>query len=273
MTAAFHRIRRRAAIYQAVAAMMPKYFMAYSIWVWMTFVVQVIAVIIFAAFWTAVYANSTEIAGLTLDQTLNYIFLGQIFSPVLSTGVLFEFGSLLRRGEMAIALLRPIDIQGYFYVSSVTQMVVDLLLKIPLAIFIWVVFGLALPGDLLVWLVFLVTLFLGHAVLFCFDYMLGCAAFYSTEVWGLSVFRFGVANFASGLLVPLDMMPEWLRQIATILPFSQALYTPVSILSGITPVSEAPRIWLFQMVYLVVLLVLSRLLFSRAVRTITVQGG
>jgi ABC-2 type transport system permease protein len=273
VSAALQRIGRRAAIYKAVAAMMPKFFMAYSIWVWMTLIVQIIAVTIFAAFWTAVYANSTEIAGLSLDQTLNYIFLGQIFSPALYTGVLFEFGSLLRRGEMAIALLRPIDIQGYFYTSSVTQMVFDLILKIPLAIFIWLVFGLRLSSDPVTWLVFLVTLFLGYTVLFCFDYILACAAFYSTEVWGLSVLRFGVANFASGLLVPLDMMPEWLRQIAAVLPFSQALYSPVSILSGITPISEAPRIWLFQLIYLGILLLLSRLLFNRAVRTITVQGG
>jgi ABC-2 type transport system permease protein len=51
------------------------------------------------------------------------------------------------------------------------------------------------------------------------------------------------------------------------------VYLPVSILSGITPVSDMPRIWLMQGVMLACLLVLSRFIFGRAVRVITVQGG
>ena len=123
------------------------------------------------------------------------------------------------------------------------------------------------------WLAFLITLLLGHAVMFCFDWIIGCVGFYSTEIWGLSVLRYGFGLFFSGALIPLDMMPDWLRAIATALPFSQALYLPVSILAGITPLSAMPRTWLMQFVYLAVLLVASRLVFTRAVRVVTVQGG
>ena len=69
------------------------------------------------------------------------------------------------------------------------------------------------------------------------------------------------------------MMPEWLRTIAAALPFSQAVYLPVSVLSGLTPLVELPRIWLLQMGYAAVLLIASRLVFRRAVRVVTVQGG
>ena len=69
------------------------------------------------------------------------------------------------------------------------------------------------------------------------------------------------------------MMPEWLRAIAAVLPFSQAVYLPVSVLSGLTHLNELPRVWLLQLGYLAVLLPLSRLVFRRAVRVVTVQGG
>ncbi len=82
-----------------------------------------------------------------------------------------------------------------------------------------------------------------------------------------------MALFFSGALIPLTMMPDWLRNIALILPFSQVVYLPVSLLSGITPVSDMPRIWLIQSVMLVALLFLSRFVFGRAVRVVTVQGG
>ena len=77
----------------------------------------------------------------------------------------------------------------------------------------------------------------------------------------------------SGMLIPLAIMPGWLRQVSAALPFSHALYTPVSILSGITPVADAPRIWLVELGYLLVFVILSRLVFNIAVRKVTVQGG
>ena len=74
-------------------------------------------------------------------------------------------------------------------------------------------------------------------------------------------------------MVLANVEPDWLRTIASVLPFSQALYLPVSILAGINPVSAMPRIWLIQLGYLVVFLVASRLVFGRALRVVTVQGG
>lgn len=260
--------------YGSVGAVVPKMFMAYSIWVWMSLFVQIIAVVIFVAFWKAVYASTATVGGLTLDQTLNYVLLAQIFSEgAYVSNVIYDFGAGLREGQIAAALLRPLDYQASMYVSNVVQLVVNLILKIPLAIFIWLVYGLTLPSDPVVWLAFAFTMLLGHAVMFCFDWILGCTAFYSTEIWGMSVVRYSIAMFFSGALIPLNMMPEWLRTIATILPFSQAVYLPVSILSGITPVSDMPRIWLYQVIMLVALLVASRAIFNRAVRVVTVQGG
>jgi ABC-2 type transport system permease protein len=142
-----------------------------------------------------------------------------------------------------------------------------------LAIFIWIVYGLDLPSDPLLWLAFGLTMLLGVTVLFFFDWIIACSAFYSTEIWGMSVVRYSVALFFSGSFIPLDMMPNWLQTIASILPFSQVVYLPVSLLSGITPLSAMPRIWLMQAAMLVGLLVLSRVIFGRAVRVITVQGG
>lgn len=267
-------VRRKLRVYGGMAAVVPKMFMAYSIWVWMDLFVSIISVVIFVAFWEAVYASTSTINGLTLDQTLNYILLAQLFSEAAYvSNVIYDFGAGLREGQIAAALLRPLDYQSAMYVQNLSQLGINLILKIPLGLFIWLVYGLVLPSDPVIWIAFIITMLLGHAVMFFFDWIIGCTAFYSTEIWGMSVVRYSIAVFFSGALIPLTMMPEWLRTIATILPFSQAVFLPVSILSGITPVEEMPRIWLLQLVSLVVLVVLSRRVFGRAVRVITVQGG
>lgn len=267
-------IKRGARVYGGMAAVVPKMFMAYSIWVWMELFVSIIAVVIFVAFWRAVYASTATIGGLTLDQTLNYILLAQLFGDAAYvSNLIFDIGAGLREGQIAAALLRPLDYQTAMYVQNVVHLIINLILKLPLALFIWLVYGLDLPSDPVIWLAFILSLFLGHAIMFFFDWIIGCTAFYSTEIWGMSVVRYGVAVFLSGMLIPLTIMPDWLRTIATILPFSQAVFLPVSILSGITPVSDMPRIWLMQLVLLVGLVLISRFIFGRAVRVITVQGG
>ena len=266
-------LRRGLRAYGAIAAIVPKMFMAYSIWVWMSWFVQIIAVVILVAFWRAVFSNTATVGGLDLDTTINYLLLAMIFRAGADTGVIYDIGELMRDGRIGLTLLRPVDMQATFYVQNLGRMGLDTLLALPIALFAWLVYGLSLPSDPRVWLAFLVTLLLGNAALFCFDWIIGCVGFYSTEIWGLSVLRYGFGLFFSGALIPLDMMPDWLRAIAAALPFSQALYLPVSILAGITPLSAMPRTWLMQLAYLAVLMMASRLVFARAMRVVTVQGG
>jgi ABC-2 type transport system permease protein len=73
--------------------------------------------------------------------------------------------------------------------------------------------------------------------------------------------------------VPLDLMPGWLRLIALATPFAQAVYVPISLLSGLAPLADAPRLLLVQLLWLLGLAAVSRLFFGRAIRHVTVQGG
>jgi ABC-2 type transport system permease protein len=268
-------IKRRARVYWAFVAMMPKLYMAYSIWVWMQWIVQIIALVILVSFWSAVYGgNTASVGGLEKDQTLNYIILAQIFLPVVHAPQTIGYiGSLMRDGQIGIELLRPVDFQLANYIRNLGEVGVGLFVQIPLVVIGWLLYHFQLPTNLSTWLAFVITLLLGNAVVFFFDWCLACIAFYSTEVWGIMVMRYSLATFFSGSLIPMVMMPDWLQNIMAALPFSYSLYMPVSILSGITPVSEMPRIWGFLVAYLITLILFSRLMFKVASRKVTVQGG
>ncbi len=267
------RLRHLYQVYGAVLAMVPKLYVAYRAWVWMEFAVQVLAMTVMYFFWQAVYANGGTLSGLTFQQTINYVMIAQMLMPLVENRLIFNFGSMIREGQIAIDLLRPLDFQARFYVDAAGNLALNLLLKVPLLIMAVIFFQVQLPRDLATWLVFLVSLVLGHAVMFCFDWIFSCLAFYSTETWGLSVVRVAVVTFFSGALIPLQMMPPWLLAIATLLPFAQSVYVPVSFLSGVTPISAAPQAWLLQLAWLLGLGITSRLVFRRAVRRVTVQGG
>lgn len=264
---------RRFRVYSALAELAPKLYTAYRAWFWMELFVQVLALVIFVYFWRAVYGAEATLGGLSLPQTLSYIMLAQMVLPVVQSTLAFRFGQMLVHGEMVMELLRPVDLQLRFYVEGLAFVLIKLATKIPLLVFAWWVFDLELTADPRIWAAFLITLLLGHAVVFLFDWSFASLAFYTTESWGLSMVQQSIATFFSGALIPLALMPSWLERLTLALPFAQGLWVPVSLLSGIASIRELPFLCAVQIAWILGLLLLSRLSFGMAVRKITVQGG
>lgn len=266
-------IRRDLSIYGAFFTMMPKVFMAYQVWFWVGLVLNIISMAILVYFWRAIYNDVSSISGLGLNQTITYILLAFIFMPLTSIDVVWEVGSSLREGTIIHHLLRPINFQGMNYAQMLGILATRLLLQLPMAVAAVLLFGLRFPTDLMTWLAFIVSALLGFTVMFFFNWFLACFTFYTTEIWGLGVLIEGMSFFLSGSLVPLIMMPEWIRTIVLSIPFAQALAVPVGLLAGITPLSDAPRVWLIQILWILGMWLASSLFFKVAVRKITVQGG
>ncbi|MGE5073630.1 MAG: ABC transporter permease, partial [Anaerolineae bacterium] len=196
--------------YAAIAATAVKANLAYGMWVWADFFVTIASMFIFVYFWRAVYAGTATLGGLTLQQTITYILLARLLAPLVETRIIFYFGWMLRNGQVAVELTRPVDMQLRMIVETFGELGAFGLRRVPLFLLAWWAFGLHVPSDLRVWGAFLISLTLGEVVLFLFDWMFASLAFYATETWGLRVVRVGVASFLSGALAPLAMMPGWL---------------------------------------------------------------
>ena len=265
--------RRTLSVYGSIIAMIPKVFMAYQLWFWIGLVLNIISMAILVYFWRAIYNDASTISGLAENQTINYILLAFIFLPLTSNDLVWEFGSNLREGTIIHHLLRPINFQGMNYAQMLGNLVMRLVLQLPMVVVAVLLFGLRLPTDLTTWLAFLVSALLGFTVMFFFNWFLACFTFYTTEIWGLGVLIDGMTFFLSGSLVPLVMMPQWMRTVVLSIPFAQALAVPVGLLAGITPLGDAPRLWLIQILWILGMWLVSALFFRIAIRKITVQGG
>ena len=262
-----------AAPYLALAVMAAKMFLAYNWSTWLRILQNLVGMVAFVYFWRAVYASTATIGGLALTTTLTYILLARVFEPLADLDLVMEFGWGLRDGGLAMLLVRPMDLQLSYYAQNLGGLMLALGRQGPALLLATFAFGLRWPTDPLVWLVFIASALLGRSVMFCFDWILGCLTFYTTEVWGLWAAVQAAGLFLTGALLPLNVMPDWLRLLVQATPFAQSIYVPVSLLSGLTPLSEAPRLLLGQVAWLIGLLVVSRLFFRVAVRRITVQGG
>jgi ABC-2 type transport system permease protein len=250
-----------------------KTFLVYN-WPAAIYILQsLISMLVFVYFWRALYADTTSLAGLTLSATLGYIVLARIFHPLGSFTMIQEFGDRLRQGGITHLLVRPLNLQLAYYVQGLAGLAVALGRQAPVVLVALAGFQLHWPTDPAVWAVFGLSALIGRSVLFCLDWMLGCLVFYTTNAWGLGFAFSGLTLFLGGELVPLVMMPDWLQPIVQNTPLAQAIYVPLAFLSGLTPLTEAPRLILIQLAWLAGTFLLSRLVFAAAIRRVTVQGG
>ncbi len=150
-------LRRTISVYGAFTLNIPKIFLAYSAWVWAELIVQLMSMVVFVYFWQAVYAGQSELRGLSLKQTLNYILLAQALLPLAIKRDILRFGEMLREGNIVLELLRPVDFQGRFYAEALGELIIDLAFKSPLIVFAVLVFDLSLPNDPLVWGAFVLS--------------------------------------------------------------------------------------------------------------------
>ena len=60
-------LSRQISIYGAVAASIPKQYLAFRLWFWVGLILGIIEMSILVFFWRAVYAESSTIAGLDLQ--------------------------------------------------------------------------------------------------------------------------------------------------------------------------------------------------------------
>jgi ABC-2 type transport system permease protein len=113
---------------------------------------------------------------------------------------------------------------------------------------------------------------LSWSIDFCLAALIGLAAFLTEEV---SAFDWIYSKFLlllGGVLIPLDFFPDWLRQLASVLPFAYTIYGPARLFVEPTP-QRAAALLGGQLLWLAVLAFALGLLFRRAVAWLNVNGG
>jgi len=89
-----------------------------------------------------------------------------------------------------------------------------------------------------------------------------------------SILLIAVAGeFFAGMVIPVPLMPDWMRQIAHLLPFRWTVDFPFRVYTGHIGAQEAIAGIGGQLVWLAVLVAAGRWLMGRALRRVVVQGG
>jgi ABC-2 type transport system permease protein len=225
--------------------------------------------------WQTIFlGNPGSLGGFTWPEMKAYLLVAFLLNSLLTWYQEWVMGEDIRQGIVAVDLARPIDFQASRFARAIGPVPFEFTSALVVAAIVAFVFGgIALPADPAHVALFLVSAVLATLIKFGIVYCVSMTAFWTTGTNGITVSRTAVQNIFSGALIPLVFFPDWLRAVAAVLPFQSLISTPALTYLGKFDGPTTALMLAVQAGWAVGLIVLGRLVWRRAVKVVTINGG
>ncbi|MFC5471745.1 ABC transporter permease [Cohnella suwonensis] len=233
-----------------------------------------IILMVFVAF----YGQSNVELPISLGQLSDYVWLQQAFLAFI---VLWfrdnELFQLITGGNIAYELCRPSGLYGFWYAKLLAQRLSGGLLRffpiLLVAALLPEPYALHLPATPAAAFMFLFALAMGLLILVSISMLIYISTFVTMSPAGSLLLFAVLGEFFAGMIIPIPLMPDWMRTIVYALPFRFVSDFPFRIYSGHIPVADALRLVPAQLAWLVGLVAIGKYTMARALRKVVVQGG
>ena len=236
-----------------------------------------IRLMILAAF----YAAAEGPQPMNMVEVVAYVWLGQALLGMLPWNTDADFREQVASGAVAYDLLRPLDLYGYWYAHTLAFRTAAATLRaIPMVVFAMLVLpalGLAewaLPVPSFPALAgFLAAITAAALLSTAITVLAHISMLWTLSGEGVDRILPSFVTILSGMIVPLPLFPDWMQPFLSWQPFRGLCDVPYRIYSGNIPIAEAAGEIAFTLAWTVAIVWVGRLVLSRGVRRLVVQGG
>ena len=228
---------------------------------------------VFLNLWRAVYDQSEgdRVGGYTIVQMLWYLAVTEaIMMSTHGTAAVIDHD--VRTGSVAVQLLRPLSYPLYRLWTSMGERLVRFTLNMVVGAAVATVFvgPLGLTQETVAMFGFAIA---GAFVLDFLGYcLIGLGAFWMENTAGIALIYARAVMLLGGMMIPLDLFPDPIRDILEALPFASILYGPARLF-----VSPDPGFFLdlivSQAVAIAVLSAAVVMVYRSGLRRIHANGG
>jgi ABC-2 type transport system permease protein len=233
----------------------------------------VVFIFIFEQLWTTTFAvrGITSLGGFTINSLVWYLAATETIAlslPQLTRMIDQE----VRSGQLAYLLGRPCSYVLYHFAQYLGERLVRLVINSAVAFIIALLFLGPPPFTWMGLLAWPLVVFLAVCIDYVVYFSIGLLAFWTEETTPFFLIVNRLALVLGGVLAPLEVLPQPIRGIALVLPFSAVLYGPARTLVHF---QLLPFCWL--LVQQVITIAIGSLalfaLYQLAARRVNINGG
>jgi ABC-2 type transport system permease protein len=223
---------------------------------------------------TSVLAYRTEVVGYNVQEIVTYMCLTEALMMAVGASGNQDLMDAVMTGQVAMDFVRPWDFLFYWLSRMIGRASYYVLFRgVPLFILSWVAFGIQLPMDVVGAVLSLISLCLAILVSSGVAFLISFTAMWTTDARGVQGIMMTFMWFFSGMLLPPEFLPPWLRMLVWCLPFQAQIYTPTTVyLNRAGPLGHGLLLAL-QVVWTLVLVGAGKAVLAAGQRKLTVQGG
>lgn len=224
--------------------------------------------------WRSIFQGQETLKGLTFNQTFLYITVASALIVMLKTWTDWEISYQITQGSIIMSLIKPINFQ-WMMVSQAAGFSLMNMISVSVPSILFLIFVFRIPINVGVGFAFFpFALALSFLLNSAFDYIIGLTSFYTESIWGISTTKEIVITFLSGAIIPIQFFPDTFQKILGFLPFQAMYHLPLMML---TEPDQDLAVYLgmigIQVFWVVVMMVLARLFYNRAILVLRVSGG
>jgi ABC-2 type transport system permease protein len=179
----------------------------------------------------------------------------------------------IRHGQLSMSLMRPIHPLHNDVAFFAGWKVVVIILWIPLAFALTLIFKPDLHPSWIEIGVFFFAIWFAYLIRTMTLTLIGLVTFWTTRVSALFELYFAAELILSGRLVPLSLMPEWIQKFAWLFPFQWAFGFPIESLVGNMTTNELLQGLGMQLAWILLGVLLVNIIWKFAIRKFSAVGG
>jgi len=228
-------------------------------------------IFIFTQLWQIIYSEGQIISGFSIAMMLWYFVMTESIVTSLPS-IVKRVGAEIKEGQIANYLNKPYNYLLYQYSTYLGKAVFNFFLTFLIgSIVVLPILGGIEFNFLNIPLIFLAVI-LAISLNFILMMFLGMFSFWFEESGSLRMIYNKIVFTLGGMLLPLEIFPQWLSKISKLLPFSYIAYYPAKLFVNFN-FGLFWQVIRTQIFWIVIFSGLTLMMYKIGVRKVSINGG
>jgi ABC-2 type transport system permease protein len=227
-------------------------------------------------FWIGALASQKgNIAGWTLSSITSYYFLLSVMSSLLIVHIEEDLARVdIAEGRLSQYLIRPFSYFWSKFFEEIPWRILQGVYAISMCAIFVIFFGkfFTFTNNLSLFFLACIIAIFAYWISFIFKMIVGIIAFWTIDIDGLRQLVEVILMIFGGFVLPLSLMPSFLSSLASYLPFSYIVYYPIIAFQGQLSFPQVFQVMGMQIMWIVLLGICYRFLFSLGIRKFSGVG-